>query len=140
LIYSNGYQGCSSTCKIERGWVCDSENITGADGTKSTSNCTFVGYEDAVTHKGETTTILATIFPILAVLIGGFALAVWLVWRKNFALKKLKKPNFQEIAFGKDFTEEAPQLNPEQKAALEAVEEVSCDTLQWIFYCRFNRL
>jgi hypothetical protein len=60
-------------------------------------------------------------------LIGGFALAVWLVWRKKFALKRLKKPNFQEIAFGKDFTEEAPQLNSDQKAALEAVEEVSCD-------------
>jgi hypothetical protein len=62
-----------------------------------------------------------------------------LFWRKKFALKKLKKPNFQEIAFGKDFTEEAPQLSTEQKDALKTVEEVlidiiSCETLEWRFH------
>jgi hypothetical protein len=60
----------------------------------------------------------------LAVLIGGFVLAVWLVWRKKFALKKLKKPNFQGIAFGKDLAEEVPPLSFEQKEALKAIEEV----------------
>jgi hypothetical protein len=106
------------------GWACHSaENFT--DGTLSISNCTFVGLPEAVTsNKNKTTVILATIFPILAVLIGGFSLAVFLVWKKKFALKKLKKPNFQEIAFGKDFTEEAPHLTPEQREALKSVEEV----------------
>jgi hypothetical protein len=115
--------GCSSTCTIEQYWECTSVNLT--EYYASESNCTYVGNPDAGKHgKDNTTTILATIFPILAVLIGAFIFGVVAYYRKNIMLKKLKKPNFQEIAFGKDFTEEAPRLLPEQKEAIAELEEV----------------
>jgi hypothetical protein len=116
--------GCSPTCTIEQYWECTSANLT--EYYTSESNCTYIGNPDAVKHgKDNTTTILATIFPILAVLIGAFIFGVVTYYRKNIMQKKLKKPNFQEIAFGKDFTEETPFLAPEQRVEMKTIEDVN---------------
>jgi hypothetical protein len=68
---------------------------------------------------------MSTVFPGLGLLLAAFIIAAVLIWRNKSKLKLLKKPNFQEIAFGKDFTEEAPQLTSEQKEELKSIEEVT---------------